>query len=258
MTFDSERSAAVARRVRAQFRRCWRNAALAVSHLGANARYVEGWVVTDGSQPFVIEHGWCEADGRIVDPSYTPYVSSHRPPAAYFAGMRFSAKEVATALERRYLPIVWSRTDTEHRLAFEAAWRHIAHRYHAQPWAPTRVVYCRREPYDVFVGRPSAWANPFFIGRDGTRGEVIEKFRKWLIRQPSLLRDVWTLRGMALGCDCTPLPCHGDVLAELADLPLPDLLAAHATQPATTRREPYATAPIFTHSLPSPSASADM
>jgi hypothetical protein len=226
--FDSEISAAMARRVRAQFRRCWRNAALAVGHLGLGAQYVEGWVVTHGAHPYVIEHGWCEADGRIIDPSYTPYVNASRPPVAYFAGARFSPREAAAAIERRRLPIVWAYDETQHRRAFESAWCHVARRSHTEPWVPTRVVHCRREPADVFVGRPSQWANPFFIGRDGQRDEVIEKFERWLIRQPSLLRDVATLRGMALGCDCKPLACHGDVLAELADLPLRELREAHA------------------------------
>ncbi len=39
----------------------------------------------------------------------------------------------------------------------------------------TRVLYCKKEPYDVYVGRPSKWGNPFVIGRDGRRGEVIRK-----------------------------------------------------------------------------------
>ena len=40
----------------------------------------------------------------------------------------------------------------------------------------TRVVHCRRERYDVYVGRPSPWGNPFVIGRDGTREEVVAKY----------------------------------------------------------------------------------
>ena len=85
---------------------------------------------------------------------------------------------------------------------------------------------------------------------------MIEKFRRWFIRQPSLLREVWTLRGMALGCDCKPLPCHGDVLAELADLPLPGLLDAHARQ--AVHREGYATEPFFGPSFSTPTAGVEM
>jgi hypothetical protein len=44
----------------------------------------------------------------------------------------------------------------------------------------TRVVHCRREKYDVYIGRPSKWGNPFVVGRDGNRLEVIKKYRLWL------------------------------------------------------------------------------
>ncbi|MFM7243676.1 MAG: DUF4326 domain-containing protein, partial [Planctomycetaceae bacterium] len=31
------------------------------------------------------------------------------------------------------------------------------------------VVHCKRSAYDVYIGRPSKWGNPFEIGRDGDR-----------------------------------------------------------------------------------------
>ncbi|HZF19457.1 MAG TPA: DUF4326 domain-containing protein [Burkholderiales bacterium] len=81
-----------------------------------------------------------------------------------------------------------------------------------------RVVHCRMEPYDVYIGRPSKWGNPFLLGRDGSREQIIEKYRGWLsVHRPDLLKDVGTLRGKVLGCFCAPLPCHGDVLMELAN-----------------------------------------
>lgn len=75
----------------------------------------------------------------------------------------------------------------------------------------------RGDPYDVYVGRPSLWGNPFMIGRDGNRAEVIAAYRAWLLTKPELLARLPELRGKRLGCYCAPLPCHGDVLAELAD-----------------------------------------
>lgn len=81
----------------------------------------------------------------------------------------------------------------------------------------TRVVHCRREPYDVYVGRPSRFGNPFVVGRDGTRKEVIAKYESWLRSNPGLLAEVRLLRGKTLGCWCHPLPCHGGVLARIAD-----------------------------------------
>lgn len=82
---------------------------------------------------------------------------------------------------------------------------------------PTRVVNVKRENCEVFIGRPSKWGNPFKIGRDGDRAEVIAKFEDWISGQTQLLRDLGELRGKTLGCYCAPEPCHGDVLARLVD-----------------------------------------
>ncbi|QBX38634.1 DUF4326 domain-containing protein [Brevundimonas sp. S30B] len=81
------------------------------------------------------------------------------------------------------------------------------------------VVHCKREPYDVYIGRPSKWGNPFEIGRDGTRGEVIEKYREHVLTRPDLMAALPELRGKTLGCWCAPKACHGDVLAALSSAP---------------------------------------
>ena len=69
----------------------------------------------------------------------------------------------------------------------------------------------------VRIDRMTAWGNPFRIGPDGTREEVIAKYRVWLSGQSHLLDALPELRGKALGCWCAPKACHGDVLAELED-----------------------------------------
>lgn len=81
------------------------------------------------------------------------------------------------------------------------------------------VVHHKRVHYDVFIGRPSKWGNPFFVGRDGTRKEVIAKYRAWIVTQPHLMAALHELRGKVLGCHCSPKQCHGEVLAELANAP---------------------------------------
>lgn len=81
----------------------------------------------------------------------------------------------------------------------------------------TKVVHCKKEKYDVYIGRPSKWGNPFIIGRDGTREEVIEKYREYIMQRPDLLSDLHELKGKVLGCWCKPKPCHGDVLVELIE-----------------------------------------
>ena len=89
---------------------------------------------------------------------------------------------------------------------------------------------------NVYVGRPgvvfidkvrfpksanSIWANPFKIGRDGDRDQVLFKFREYIINKlenDELLRnELKTLKGKTLGCWCHPEKCHGDIIAELAD-----------------------------------------
>ena len=82
----------------------------------------------------------------------------------------------------------------------------------------TKVVHCKREAYDVYIGRPSKWGNPFSIGKDGTRSEVIQKYSVWLSKQPNLLNAIGELRGKVLGCWCHPQPCHGDVLLEYLEM----------------------------------------
>jgi len=84
------------------------------------------------------------------------------------------------------------------------------------------VVHCKRSAFDVYIGRPSKWGNPFVIGRDGDRAGVIKKYREWIVKQPELMAAMGELRGKKLGCFCAPSACHGDVLAELAAKSEPD------------------------------------
>lgn len=98
--------------------------------------------------------------------------------------------------------------------------------------AKTVVVNVRTDPYDVYIGRAvnrakdarchraSVWANPFKPGADGRRA-CIDRYRAYIAErleaEPALRAELKKLRGKRLGCWCTPEPCHGDVLAELAD-----------------------------------------
>jgi RNA recognition motif-containing protein len=82
----------------------------------------------------------------------------------------------------------------------------------------TQVVHCKKSNYDVYIGRPTDWGNPFVIGKDGDRADVIRKYRDWIMLQPDLLaRAKKELRGQTIACWCKPEACHGDILAEIAD-----------------------------------------
>lgn len=81
----------------------------------------------------------------------------------------------------------------------------------------TEVVnIIHRSNYDVYIGRPSKWGNPFIIGTHGTREQVIAKYEEWIRMQPELLAALPELKDKKLACFCRPLhSCHGDVLIKL-------------------------------------------
>jgi len=70
----------------------------------------------------------------------------------------------------------------------------------------------------VYIGRPSVWGNPFVIGKNGSRDEVIAKYEAWITQQPRLMARIDELRGKHLICWCAPSRCHGDVLLRLANV----------------------------------------
>lgn len=90
-----------------------------------------------------------------------------------------------------------------------------------------RVLNLAKEPLSdaVYVGRASPrrglaeslFANPYRVDVDGTREQVIQKYLKHVLSRQELLLRLPELRGRQLACWCKPLPCHGDVLAELVD-----------------------------------------
>lgn len=87
----------------------------------------------------------------------------------------------------------------------------------------TSVCHVKSKAYDVYIGRAmpgfaaSAFANPFKVGRDGTRHECIERYRAYLLGRPDLMAQLESLRGKRLACWCSPRACHGDVLVELLE-----------------------------------------
>lgn len=85
---------------------------------------------------------------------------------------------------------------------------------------PGRVVHCKREPYDVYIGRPGPFGNPFQMRQERDRAKVIEQFGRYarnkVAKAPDFARAVKGLHGKVLGCYCAPKACHGDVLLKLA------------------------------------------
>jgi len=86
------------------------------------------------------------------------------------------------------------------------------------------VVHCKRDTYDVYVGRPSPFGNPFSWKSDTlaqfrcTQEDCLRLYETWLLGQPELVARVKAeLRGKVLACWCAPKPCHGDILARIAN-----------------------------------------
>ena len=78
-------------------------------------------------------------------------------------------------------------------------------------------------PGQVYVGRPSPLGNPYALGRDGNREQVIAKYRRWLwaqLQSPGSPQECELRRLLAqarsgeleLLCWCAPLPCHAEVV----------------------------------------------
>jgi hypothetical protein len=79
----------------------------------------------------------------------------------------------------------------------------------------------------VYIGRAHGKAkngyfgNPFVVGKDGTRDEILEKYREYFLKR---LRDdaeffyqVAMLDGKILVCFCKPAACHGDIIVEFLE-----------------------------------------
>lgn len=71
-------------------------------------------------------------------------------------------------------------------------------------------------PGAIYIGRPSKWGNPYRVVQYG-RPESIALYEEYLVAS-GLVDDIEELRGKDLVCWCAPLPCHGAILLELANM----------------------------------------
>lgn len=83
----------------------------------------------------------------------------------------------------------------------------------------TKVVHRNKEKFDVLIDRTSIYGNPYEIGIDGSRAEVIAKFKIYFDKNKELQAEVEKLRGKKLGCWCKPKACHGDVIVDFLETP---------------------------------------
>ena len=89
-----------------------------------------------------------------------------------------------------------------------------------------RVVHCKKEEFDVYIGRGSKWGNPYSHKEGtlaehvvGSRSEAIQKFEEYLLSNEELMESLSELKGKTLGCWCKPKSCHGDILLKYSNGP---------------------------------------
>jgi hypothetical protein len=83
----------------------------------------------------------------------------------------------------------------------------------------TTIVNIRHiKACDVYCGRPGPFGNPYVIGRDGTREEVLILYGIYLKKNKHLIRQAKReLVGKVCGCYCVPEPCHVEILIGCAE-----------------------------------------
>ncbi len=110
---DKSESARVKRLVRARSKRCYHNAFRVIFEIPeyAGADYVEGLAVI--GKVLVIEHGWIEKDGVIIDPTLPDKDLD------YFPGLRFTGQRgLAEAMQ---IPKPW-RTKEDFPIFYRFGW----------------------------------------------------------------------------------------------------------------------------------------
>lgn len=89
-----------------------------------------------------------------------------------------------------------------------------------------RVVHCKREPFTVYIGRPSKWGNEYSYKNDtiakykvSTVEECVERYEEDFRADPEKISWLKELKeDDVLACWCKVKghePCHGDVIAKL-------------------------------------------
>ncbi|EFA85281.1 hypothetical protein PPL_02282 [Heterostelium album PN500] len=114
------------------------------------------------------------------------------------------------------------------------------------------VVHCQKTEYDVYIGRKNPkidqsgnfkWGNPFKVGTHGDRNECVLKYRDWIFHkdQSELFQQAKKeLHGKIIACWCSPLNCHGYVLAEIANSSVTNIDYKSVSKPSvrTTYADP--------------------
>lgn len=83
------------------------------------------------------------------------------------------------------------------------------------------LVNRHKGEFDIYIGRGTIWGNPHPIdpGQGISRQISVEMYREHLYQCLEdgriTINDILSLSGKRIGCSCSPLPCHGDVIIEV-------------------------------------------
>jgi hypothetical protein len=79
-----------------------------------------------------------------------------------------------------------------------------------------KVVHCKKSQFTHYCGRPSPLGNPFTIGKDGDRDEVITKYEEYARNTPKIMAAIKALpEDAVLACWCHPKACHCDIIVKI-------------------------------------------
>jgi len=100
-----------------------------------------------------------------------------------------------------------------------------------------KVANVLNDVYDVYGGRAidgsvskivcvDGWlGNPFVMGKDGNREEVIRKYKRYfwnrINNDQKFFDSVMLLENKIVGCFCSPKPCHLNVIKDWFDAGCP-------------------------------------
>lgn len=101
----------------------------------------------------------------------------------------------------------------------------------------TTVVNIRHFASGIYIGRGGPFGNPYSIGIDGNRAEVLRLFKDYffarLKNDPEWKVRVDSLKGKRLGCFCAfpdgfhgELRCHGQIIAGYLEGVEPELITS--------------------------------
>lgn len=89
-------------------------------------------------------------------------------------------------------------------------------------------IKTNKQPH-IFIGRGSVFGNPYKLGMDGDRHNVIRLYNRlflqdWIEYGPKrialtaiICRSIKEHKNtLTFGCYCNPKPCHGDIIIERA------------------------------------------